>query len=89
MPSAAWRRWPCSCSTSKERFAVGWTGVDLFFVLSGFLITSIIVEYRGNRNFYSAFYARRSLRIWPIYYLTLLALLAVNPFFSKPHPADG
>ncbi len=60
-------------------FVYGRYGVDIFFVLSGFLITSIIFQERGQRSFYRAFYARRVLRILPLYLLILGVILAVVP----------
>jgi len=54
----------------------GWLGVNLFFVLSGFLITGILVDSKQKPHYFSRFYTRRALRILPAYYL-LLILLAV------------
>lgn len=69
---------------NPQAFYPGWTGVDLFFVLSGYLITGIILRHGRERGFLGTFYMRRGLRIWPIYYLALFALVVWNSYLSHP-----
>ena len=58
--------------------------VDLFFVLSGFLITLILFTHVMSHHFLVLFYTRRALRIWPMYYLSLSILVLLNPFMPGP-----
>ena len=57
----------------------GRSGVDLFFVLSGFLITGILLDTRDRNDYFPRFYWRRALRIWPVYYAFIFAALLIHP----------
>jgi peptidoglycan/LPS O-acetylase OafA/YrhL len=67
----------------------GWAGVILFFALSGFLITSILLMTRDRPHFFHNFHARRALRTWPVYILLLVVVYLNAPWFIGPGVIDA
>lgn len=79
-PASANLTWLSALITSIAGW--GWAGVDLFFVLSGFLITTLLLQEKQKFGSISLknFYARRAIRIWPAYYVVLFVLCFAIPY---------
>jgi peptidoglycan/LPS O-acetylase OafA/YrhL len=76
----------------QSLLGLGWTGVDLFFVLSGFLIGGILLDARSSASYFQTFYIRRFFRIIPIYYLWIALFMLLTwigaPYFPPRIQAD-
>jgi peptidoglycan/LPS O-acetylase OafA/YrhL len=70
-----------------ETIHLGWAGVSLFFVLSGFLITGILLDSMGQETWWRRFYIRRTLRIFPLYYFAICAVVVVNILLGRSWPS--
>jgi peptidoglycan/LPS O-acetylase OafA/YrhL len=82
-PGPSWLVRPWSM---LQRF--GWTGVDLFFVLSGFLIGGILLDNRGSARYFRTFYTRRAFRILPVYLVMLAMFVVLRPLHLPPPVAS-
>lgn len=70
----------------KQALSFTWSGVDLFFVLSGFLIGGILLDHRESRNYFRVFYIRRVCRIFPLYYAHLALFVILIAFGAGQAP---
>src|ERR1700721_199324 len=75
LPVLLYHSYPRNVPVLSALGEAGWMGVDLFFVLSGYLITGILVNTVHREHYYRNFIARRAIRIFPLYYVLLLVII--------------
>lgn len=73
---------------SQRLFGDGWMGVDLFFALSGLLITGILLDTKRSQGYFKNFYVRRCLRIWPLYYSLIFFMFVIVRFLNRAEYQD-
>ena len=72
-----------------QGFALSWAGVDLFFVLSGYLIGGILIKHRDAENYFQAFYVRRAARLLPLYLVMVALYFALGPLLLASRTNAG
>ena len=84
--SSVWTKYfkTYSFHTTYIAASIAWTGVNLFFILSGMLITNILIGSKFQKNYFKNFYFRRFLKIVPLYYLTLIFAYYTRDHFLFP-----
>lgn len=86
VPNDIWSGDSTLSAIMHSAFSLNWSGVDLFFVLSGFLIGGILMDQRETTNYFRTFYLRRICRIFPLYYLWLALCFILPGLFLFFHP---
>jgi peptidoglycan/LPS O-acetylase OafA/YrhL len=81
---SVWAMRAVSRNAVQSLVGFGYSGVDLFFVLSGFLITGVLLDARGTPGWLGSFYVRRMLRICPLYYTAVAVAIVAQRYLAEP-----